>query len=151
MSGFRFRFETLLKVRRSRRDLCRQLLAQVMADHRRHAEQSAALESTRTEQMEQIRNLARSGNIDVDGVTRRRYFARQLEAEKAVLDQQYTILSQQLDLCRQALTKADQEVKVLERLQDRQKAQFDYKRLRTEALEREDAWLSGKLSGAAEL
>ncbi len=61
------------------------------------------------------------------------------------MDRNRSLIAQQLVLCRQALSKADQDVKILEKLEEKQREEFQYYEERREEHELEEAWLSGHL------
>jgi hypothetical protein len=58
------------------------------------------------------------------------------------VDERRQLVAKQLLLCRQALSKADADVKVLERLEEKQRAAFIYRAEQRAQHEREDAWTS---------
>jgi flagellar protein FliJ len=148
VSGFVFRLRSLLEFRRHRRDLCRQLMAQVLADEANLlAERQTALAS-RERQFQEIRGLSRRGPVVVEAAISRRYHSGQLLLQVRTIEEKRRLVSQQLQLCREALIKADTEVKVLERLEERQRQEFAYHSERHNQFEREDAWMARRLQGA---
>ena len=142
MNGFVFSLAALLKYRKNRRDHCQRLLAQVLADDAELIAQRQKLIADRERQFEEIRGLSRKGRVTVDGAATRRYHSMQLWRGVRGIDEQRKLVAKQLQLCRQALTKADGEVKVLERLEEKQRADFLYGAERRAQHEREDAWTS---------
>lgn len=142
MRKFVFRFQALLRYREHQRDLCRQLLAGVLADESNLISQGNRLETTRQQQFDELRQLGQPGEVDVDKSASRRYYAGQLLGDMRQLQRQRDVVSQQLQLCRQALVKADQQVKVLEKLEERQRAEFRYFQERQAAKQLEDEWLA---------
>jgi flagellar biosynthesis chaperone FliJ len=149
VSGFIFTLRPLLEFRRHRRDACRQLLAQVLADEASLLAEKQTVLASRQRQFDEIRDLSRSGPVAVERAVARRYHSGQLLGLVRALDERRRIVGQQLQLCRDALVKADQEVKVLERLQERQRSEYDYRAERVSQFEREDAWMTRKLVEAA--
>jgi flagellar biosynthesis chaperone FliJ len=142
VNGFVFSLSALLKFRKNRRDHCQRLLAQVLADEAGLIAQRETLIAARERQFEEIRQLSRRGHVTVDGTAMRRFHSLQLLAGVHGVDEKRQLVAQQLHLCRQALSKADAEVKVLERLEEKQRAAFLYDAERRAQLEREDAWTS---------
>ena len=140
MRIFAFQFDALLKLRRHRRDLCRQLLAQVLASDRELIAQREDLERARLGQLGELRELGREGEVDVDRTATRRYYAGQLAGRSHAVERNRELVTRQLLLCRQALAESDRDVKVLEKLEEREKAAFRYAEERHEARELEDAW-----------
>jgi flagellar biosynthesis chaperone FliJ len=54
-------------------------------------------------------------------------------------------VAEQVSLCRKALVKADQGVKVLEQLRERQLREFERAEEHREAREREEIWQAGRM------
>lgn len=142
MSGFVFSLSAVLKFRKNRRDHCQRLLAQVLADEADLLSQRGKLIAERERQFQEIRNLSRRGRVAVEGAALRRFHSIRLLGSVRGIDDRRQLLAQQLQLCRQALSKADAEVKVLERLEEKQRAEFAYWAERRAQHEREDAWTS---------
>jgi len=142
VNGFVFSLAALLKYRKNVREHCQRLLAQVLTDEAGLLAERERLLADRDRQFEEIRRLSRRGRVTVDGAATRRYHSLQLLGDVRGIDEKRKVVAQQLQLCRQALTKADGEVKVLERLEEKQRAVFLYEAERRAQHEREDAWNS---------
>jgi flagellar protein FliJ len=142
VNGFVFSLAALLKFRKNRRDQCQRLLAQILADDANLVAQRQKLVAQRQRQFDEIRGLSRKGHVTVDGAASRRFHSIQLLANVRGVDERRQLVAKQLQLCRQALTKADAEVKVLERLEEKQRAEFIYRAEKRAQHEREDAWSS---------
>lgn len=149
MPRFAFRFEALLNYRRNRRDLCRNLLAQLIADDRRLRDLRHSIEADRGGQFDEMRRLGTVGPVDVDGSVSRRYYAGQLLAEIAKVEQDRQLVERQVAMCRHALVEADRQVKVLEKLAEKQRAEFVYEENRKSARELEDVWQTAQLTEAS--
>jgi flagellar export protein FliJ len=138
---FKFKLESLLTLRKNQRDMCRQALAEVL---RRDDELVADRGQTAAERDVQIRELrALSGlgaDFDVDASSARRYYAAQLSGRLADIDGRRTALAGRIDECRQTLVRADQAVKSLEKLAEKQAAEFVGRHERLEARLVEEAW-----------
>jgi len=145
VNGFVFSLSALLKFRKSRRDLCRRLLAQVLADDAGLVAERARLIAEREGEFEEIRRMGRQGRVSVEGTAMRRFHSIQLLGNVRGIDEKRKLTTQQLNLCRQALSKADAEVKVLERLEEKQRAAFLYRADRRAQHELEDAWMARRL------
>jgi flagellar protein FliJ len=140
VNGFVFSLAALLKYRKNRRDHCQRLLAQILADDAGLMSQRERLIAERQQQFEEIRQLSRKGHVTVEGAASRRFHSIQILINVRGVDERRKLVAQQLQLCRQALSKADAEVKVLERLEEKQRAEFIYQAERRAQFEREDAW-----------
>jgi flagellar export protein FliJ len=149
MSGFVFTLQPLLNYRQGRRDLCRQLLAQIADDDRALAAKRDALADDRRRQLDQLRDLSQTGRVSIDGAAARRYYSGQLLAAMQGLDRQRALVAQQMELCRKALVQADVECKVLQRLEEKQRAAWRYAAERRAQHEREDLWTARRLAEAA--
>jgi len=143
---FQFNLQAPLKYREGRRDLCRQLLAQILADERACRERCEALENQRRRLLGELREINGDGNVDVDRAASRRFFASHLSAEIGLAQRNCQVVEQQLDVCRQALRKADQDVQSLEKLRDKHLAEFLYRQDRAEAHELEETWAATSLA-----
>jgi flagellar biosynthesis chaperone FliJ len=123
-------------------------MAQVLADEAALAAERQAALASRQRQFEEIRGLSRSGRVVVEGAASRRYHSGQLLVLLRTIQEKRRLVSQQLQLCREALVKADTEVKVLERLEERQRQEFEYRAERRNQFEREDIWMARRLQEA---
>src|SRR6516225_1333952 len=116
MKRFAFKLDSLLKLRSSQRDRCQQMLAEAL---RRDDELVHARKQTETDrllQINELRSLCGGGDLNVDASVLRRSYAGQLSGDISHIEAQRTILAGQIEFCRQALIRADQAVKSLEKL-----------------------------------
>ena len=118
------------------------LLAGLFADDRALGEQRTELEDEHREQLSEIRALANVDTVDIDRAASRRYYAGRLVAEMGLLEQRSQTLQEQIALCRRVLSEADRDVKTLEKLEEKQQAEFEYEQNRRAARELDDCWLS---------
>jgi flagellar export protein FliJ len=142
---FAFRYHALLKLRESRRDRCRQLLAGLLSDDRTLATRQTSVEKQRQLQLDELRDLAATGTVDVDRTIARRYYAARLTGEIQTLTRARALVARQLEQCRQALSKSDREVKVLEKLKEKQHAEFAYEENRREIRELGETWVAAHI------
>lgn len=144
MRRFSFQFASLLNIRRGRRNVCLQFLAQILDSERELAMQKHRLEQARRGQLEQLRSILDSGTVDIDGASTRRFYAGRLTAEIAAVERNQDIVADQQTICRQALSRTDRDVKILEKLEEKHRAAFLYEEERRAQRELEDAWMSGR-------
>lgn len=118
MPKFKFQFESLLRLRESRRDADRQAVAE--------ANQAIQILETRIEQKQQeiddVKNLVAdrlSGQLSVDDLLTHGRYEVQLTQEKAELEQQLAQVEVELNKRRETLTESDVEVRRIEKLKDR--------------------------------
>lgn len=150
MSEFRFRFEAVLRVRRHRRDLVRMVLARVLADEQHLRDERIRLEESRRDQLAEMQRLTASGRVDLDAVAARRWHAGRLAHEIALAEQRREAAERQVEHVRRRLVKADQEVVLLEKLEQRHRTEHFAAAERAAQLEREDVWSAGRFrEGAA--
>lgn len=144
MARFQFRLKSLLNYRESLRDQCRQVLAQWLARDANLAAQETELILEREQQLSEIRaEQNQNAPLNVDRLSNRRYRAGQLTVDMQAIARQRQELAQQIALCRQALVKADQGVKVLEQLSEKQWTEYRAEVEKREARDREEIWQAG--------
>jgi flagellar export protein FliJ len=138
---FAFKFDPLLVLRRNQRVIRQQALADV---RRRDDELVTRRQKTAAEremQIEELRTLSHSGgDLDVDASAARRHYAVQLAGHMGEIDVQRAGLARQIEECRQALVRADQAVKSLEKLAEKQRTEFIFEQERFEARALEETW-----------
>ncbi len=140
MKKFAFQFEPILKLRKNQRELCQQLLAEIL---RRDAELRArrgAVEQERAAQLDEVRRLLGGGRVNIDASTARRFYANNLIGELVLLERNQALLVQQIKVCRQSLIRADQAVQALEKLAEKQRAELEFDQERRAARELEETW-----------
>jgi flagellar biosynthesis chaperone FliJ len=148
MSRFVFRLQSLLKYRESLRDQVRAKLARLLAaDAQLVARRDSHLEA-RTTTLEEMIALQAAPLCDVNQLAARRYHAGYLLNEARLVEQQRVELAVYVTACRKELVVADQEVKVLEQLADRQRLEHEQIAEQRESRSREEAWQAGKLTRA---
>lgn len=142
MSHFQFKFAALLRYRKHQRDLCRQLLGQVLAEEDRIQQLIKQNVSEKDSVLDEVRQQTQHEQIQVRHVAARRFYAGQLTIQKAKLQQELAIVQQQAEHCRAALVEADQKVQALEKLEEKQRAEHSYVENRKSELQLEEAWMA---------
>lgn len=123
--GFRFRFETLLRVRKIREDLAMQEFSKIQK-HLKGLEMLKSFnESKRSDTRQQFIQKIDAGLKSADIATYQSYLSR-LDAEIGQLDKLIIQAGRQLDTKREELLKAKKEFKAMERLRE-----IDEQRYRT--------------------
>jgi len=141
VNKFKFKLGPLLKVRRNQRDLRRQALAQVLRSDDELLAERRLTEAERNLQIRELRALARKGaDLDVDASTARRFYAGQLSGRMSDIDSRRAALARRIEECRAVLLRADQAVKSLEKLAEKQEAEFIDRHERLDARLLEEAW-----------
>ncbi|MGE5192886.1 MAG: hypothetical protein ACM3U2_10310 [Deltaproteobacteria bacterium] len=141
MKTFLFKLEPLLKLRKNERDIRQQSLACLLRLDGELAGRRRQISARRDVQIEELRALNTGGNvIDIDASTARRDYAVRLAATMGEIDIQRTALAPKIDECRLALVRADQAVKSLEKLAEKQQAEFAFQQERLESRALEETW-----------
>ncbi len=132
--------ETLLRYRENIRDQYRQLMSQLLADGRRLEAERKRFDRGHEEALRSATQSETNGVVDISqSVGRRQHAAHQREMSLRV-QRQIDLNEQHIDLCRESLTKADQDVQALVKLQDKRRQEHEAKVLRSNQFELEDTW-----------
>lgn len=123
MSKFKFRLATLLRLRESARDQRRSQLAEAHQAEEAILAQRRQVNDTITELMDECREVAGPGELDLDRLLTARRYEVTLRAEHHDLTKKHEAIRVEVDRRRQALVEANRSVRVLELLRDRQMEQ----------------------------
>lgn len=117
---FRFRFETMLKLRRQREDEQKRIVGERLAQIAQVRDEIARLEQLTTGSMDSIRAIQQPGRIDLQQAIAQRAWAAHLH--KAALDAQSRLggLEAKLAQERAALAEAAKQRRILEKLREHQ-------------------------------
>jgi flagellar FliJ protein len=124
MKGFEFRLQTLLKVRAAERDECRQQLAkayradQILVEHREQLQ----VELNETKRC--ARQLVEPGNLRVEHLLNANRYELVLAAQIQQLEEQRKLVATEIERRRQLLVEADRKLRILEKLKERQWAEY---------------------------
>jgi flagellar export protein FliJ len=120
MSTFRFRLATLLRIQEAARDQRRSELAEAFRAEQTLRERMQGLEQQFDELKQQYRQSGESGQVNVDRLIDVQRYELVLSVEQQLLRQHEAALAQEIEKRRQALVAADREVRVLEKLREKQ-------------------------------
>ncbi len=141
MKKFSFKFEALLKLRKNQRDVSQKLLADVLRHDEELADRRRQTDAERLTQFDEIRELGGGGaGVNVSASSSRRLYAVQLTGRLGEIDARRSALARQIEICRQALVRADQAVKSLEMLAEKQQTEFVFEQERIEARALDETW-----------
>jgi flagellar protein FliJ len=132
MGTYKFRLETLQKVREATRDEHRASLAesfraeQILAESR--AEVAAEAESLRALQ----RSASAGPYLDVNRLLEAQRYELLLKARREELAKQAILVAAETERRRQVLVESDREVRVLDKLDERKRREFKLKQQRLE-------------------
>jgi flagellar FliJ protein len=120
MAKYRFRLETLQKVREARRDRERATLAEAFRAEQVLADRQAEVAAEAVE-LQALQRSAHAGPLlDVNRLLEAQRYELVLKSRGAELAQQQAMLAVETERRRQQLIEADRDVRVLERLDERQ-------------------------------
>ncbi len=145
MPEFQFRLATLLRLRQSARDECRQRLAEAQCADEDLRDRLARIAAEKQRLHGRGRRCGGPGTVDVDRLTEIERYAAVLRDDAERLRQRREALAVEIQQRRHALLKADQDARSLEKLQDRHRL-----RHRREAERRESKQLDEAAMHAAE-
>ncbi|HEX4130149.1 MAG TPA: flagellar export protein FliJ [Pirellulales bacterium] len=118
MAAFRFRLETVARLREAVRDERRYQLAEaVRAEQSIQAQLSALLGEANEVRREAAPSL---GALSLGRFLESHRYARTLELEQRQLEQQQASVAAEVEARREALTVAEQELRLLEKLREKQ-------------------------------
>ncbi len=120
MARFKFRLKTLLTLREADRDQRRAQLAEAYAADRKLKQRREELEYELSVQGEQFRHGISPGRVDVDWLLAANRYELVVRAELNVIAGHEKTLAAEIERRREAVVAADREVRVLEKLRERQ-------------------------------
>ena len=123
MSKFKFRLATLLRLRESARDQRRSQLAEAYQAEEAILEQRRQVSETIAVLMQECRDAAGPGELNLDRLLDARRYELTLRAEHRDLTEKHEAVRTEVDRRRHALVEANRSVRVLELLRDRQQEQ----------------------------
>jgi flagellar export protein FliJ len=124
MAQFRYRLATLLRLREATRDEKRTQLADAQRAARILEDQISEIDAEFSDSRQQSQDATRPGSINVDHLIHVHRYERVLQAQRAAIVSQLKLVTAEIDKRRLALVEADRQVQVLEKLRDRQQAEF---------------------------
>jgi flagellar export protein FliJ len=132
MKPFTFRLQSLDDLRKADRDARRADLALALAEQARIAERRQSLEQRLEEARQQSRAARLAGLMTVEMLVRGQHFEASLHRDLQAALQCESLAEAASAQCRDALTLAEREVQVLEKLYDRQRAEHQLEQARVE-------------------
>jgi flagellar FliJ protein len=123
MARFRFRLQTLRRLREIHRDEQRSRLATAYEAERILEERRKALSAKAQDLAGLQRQMMRGGAVDVNQLLTAQRYHFALEAQARTLADQAAKLAEEVERRRQAVVEADREVRVLDKLEQRQRRQ----------------------------
>lgn len=135
MAKFIFRLDPLLKLREASRQQRRLDLAEAFHAEQILQEQAQQLAQDIHDVVLRSRVSASPGHVNVDELRDTHRYRLVLEAQQAVMKQRIEQIAAEVEKRRDALAEADKEVRVLEKLRERQLSEHTAAELRRELME----------------
>lgn len=132
MNAFVFRLDSVASLRKSERDARRTELALTLAEQARLESQRQALHAKLIAAQQQSRAMRAAGALTVESLVRGQQFEAALRSELEVLSELQAAASSAVDHAREALISAEREVQMLEKLYQRQLADYQLEQGRAE-------------------
>jgi len=143
MSSFHFRLETLLRLRLADRDQRRAELAKAQRAEDTLLAQADALARERAQMQERSRRLAEPGTADVDRLIASHRYELVLRTKAQQLAGQIQQVRAEVERRRQIVVEADRQVRVLEKLRERQQSAFNVREAKHEQKQLDEKALVG--------
>jgi flagellar FliJ protein len=124
MAKYKFRLKTLQRVREARRDQQRASLAEAFRAEQLLAEQRAELAQEQTMLRELQRSASAGRYLNVNRLLEAQRYDLLLKARSQEMEKQSILLAAETERRRQVLVEADRDVRVLEKLDERQRHGF---------------------------
>jgi flagellar FliJ protein len=141
--SYRFRLEPIVKLREQTRDERRRELAQAYEAERILRQQEAEMQAEIDATQDRTRAAAGQGSVSVEDLLNSRRYQLLLRSQMAAVQGQIAHVLEEIERRRGALMEADREVKVLEKLRERQREQYEQAELHREAKQLDEAALRG--------
>ncbi len=132
MPRYQFQLESLQELREADRTKHRERLAVVLQAQDRLAEQTEAVMKELRELTSSQRVALRSGNLDVNNLVECQRYEFVLKSQEKTLRQQAATLEEEAVRRRDALAEAEKQVRVLEKLDERRREEFQQAEARKE-------------------
>ena len=132
MPQFQFKLKPVLRLRIAERDDRRARLAEAYHAERILRDRLAQAEAERASVREMVRAASSPGQVDVDALLRTHRYELVVAAQVFSIQQQLKQVAEEIERRRLVLVEADRQVRVLEKLRDRQLAEFQQQEFKRE-------------------
>ncbi len=139
MAKFRFRLQSLLRLRELARDQRRAELAQAYQAEAILAAQQQELEGLRERIVQEQAKAAGPGPVDVERLLECRRYEMLIHSQQRQLKAKQEMVEQEIQRRQQAAVEADRQVRLLERLRERQQQRHRFEEQRREIKQLDEA------------
>ena len=143
MARFQFKLEQLRQLRESTRDERRASLAEAFRAKQILKQRQETMSDELRQSQDAQRALMAAGRLDVNRAIEQQRFRMSIESNQATLAQQSAALETEVERRRLALVEADREVRLLDKLEERQKAEHARRQSRKETQELDEVAARG--------
>lgn len=132
MKTFRFRLETLLRMRKHKEDLKKRIVGDLMNQINLQQQQALQLAAAMKKEGRLLKRQFESRHVDLGWVQHYRSYVT--ATQKAIQKRIETVsrIQQQLNLARQELAQAARQTRILSKLKERRRTEYDTELRRTE-------------------
>ena len=138
MKKFRFRLQTLLKLRKQQEDQKKRAVALLLSQINDLQQQALIMAADLKKEGENLRKIFQSGSIDLNRIA---HYHRYVHNIQQAINQRIQNVSQvqpQLTLARSELTEAAKQTKILEKLKQKQKQKYETELARKERIQQDE-------------
>lgn len=125
--AFQFKLQAVQKVNEFKRDSEKQTLADLLAQQNALTAEEESLQKRLTDSQEERENLMRSGTLDVTQLQAYFQFESHLKEKLEEVRQKQNALTEVVEDQRETVLQAEQEVKKLEKLEEKQREEYKKK------------------------
>lgn len=122
--AFQFKLQAVQKVNEFKRDSEKQTLADLLAQQNALAAEEESLQKELTDSQTERENLMRSGTLDVAQLQAYSQFESHLKEKLEECRQKQNALTEVIESQRENVLQAEQEVKKLEKLEEKQREEY---------------------------
>lgn len=148
MARFKFRLATLRRLREQHRDELRGRLAEAYEAERLLAEQRRGVHDETATLRDVQRQMVSAASPNVNQLLEAQRYGALLQSRDAALGKQMQQVAEEIERRRLAVVEADRQVKALDKLEDRQRVEFDAVQLQIQQKEMDE--IAGQRRGAVE-
>lgn len=139
MAKFKFRLATLLKLRENTREQRRRQLAEAFRVDDLLKRQIEGIDDQIAQLRHQCRAAVNVGEVNLDTLVAAQRNEMALRFQRGQVTKQREHVATEIEKCRAAVIEADREVRILEKLEEKQLARHQEEELRTEIKELDEA------------
>lgn len=138
MKKFRFRLETVLKLRRLAEDEKKRVVGELLSEIHRRQQEAVELDASASVVGQQLKERNGAGRIDLTWLGNYESYVSHVRGSIAEIIESVVELQQKLTGARQELAEAAKGARIIEKLKEKRKEQYDHHLSRAEAREQDE-------------